>query len=110
MVVIVDGGCECDVVWLSVGTVASSGWDVGCFGADITHIFNTITTNSPPNAMRNGFFGAVGTYNAEISGVTPWGNGSDWDEEHGVGPGNRQSTLCQAMDFSSIGLLPEGAI
>jgi len=83
---------------------------IGHFGADIAHVFNTITTNSPPNVMRNGFFGSVGTYDAEISGVMPWGNGSDWDEEHGVGPGNHWSALGQAMDFSSIGLLPEGAI
>ncbi len=60
--------------------------------------------------MRNGFFGLVGTYDAEISGMAPQGNGHDWDEEYGVGPGNHWSALGQVMDFSSVGLLPEDAI
>ncbi len=60
--------------------------------------------------MRNGIFRSVGTYDVEISGTAPQGNGCDWDKEHGVGPRNHWSALGQVMDFSSIGLLPEDAI
>ena len=67
-------------------------------------------TDCPPDMMWDGFFRLVGTDNAEVSGTASFGNGQDWNEIDGVGPGNQGSTLCQAMNLGSIGLLPHDAI
>jgi len=58
--------------------------DIGCFGANITSIFDTITTNSPMDAIWDQFFGAMCTNNAEVSGTFTRGEVGDQDEKHGV--------------------------
>jgi len=80
--------------------------DIGCFGANITGIFNAIAANSPTDAMGDQFFGAMCANNAEVSGAFTRGKAGDRDEEHGVGAGDGGGALSQMMDFGGIGQLP----
>jgi len=69
-----------------------------------------VTTDCPPDTMWDSFFRPMGTDNAEVSGTMSSGNGRDWNEIDGVGPGNQGSTLCQAVNLGGIGVLPQDAI
>jgi len=86
------------------------GDDVGSLGADIAQVFNAVTTNGPPDAMRHGFFRSMGAYNAEVSGSLSWGDGGHRDEKYSVGPGNSRSALGKSVDFGGVGMLPEDAV
>jgi len=60
--------------------------------------------------MWDVFFRLVCTDDVGVGGTAPLGNGQDWNEEHGVGPRDCCSTLCQVMNLSGIGLLSIDAI
>ncbi len=83
---------------------------VGCFGADIVRIVDTITADGPTNATGVSLFGAQGSDDSEICGLAAFGNVSDFDEEHGVGSFLFAVALCEAANFVGIGVLPKGAL
>jgi hypothetical protein len=55
------------MVLLNKDTFCSS--EISSLGADIAVVNHTITPSGPMNALGNGFFGAIGTHNADISGA-----------------------------------------
>jgi len=84
--------------------------EVCSFGADITRVFDTITTDSLPDSMQDGLFRAMSTDGVEVGATVTMGNGGDRNEEHSVGSWDGCHALYQAVDLSGIGLLPQWAI
>ena len=87
------------------------GSEIGGLGADITIILDAVAADSEAYMARVWFFRAEGSNNTEVGGLFAFWDGSDWDEEHGIGARGHvhAMALTESAKFIFAGLNPEGA-
>ena len=98
-------GCRQDAVEEEFGCD-----QVGCFGADITGVGDSISPHSPADTLGNLFFRTESTDDAQIGGFLVAGDLVYMDEMHGVTANDGTVALGQAVDLSGVGRLPQVAL